>query len=136
MEVYNMVHNSHIRLLMLGILLVVLSFACMSTAMAAPSLHWESESVYYDDQGRIVIEGYFYNNGTNTVTWVNWHQVNVYFKQQNTDWWLHASATFRDLNLYLYPGDSVRWTFRIYNVDYAYFDYCRVTWDVNYNYNR
>jgi hypothetical protein len=126
----------HIRILVCGIMLLVMSFACMSTALAAPSLQWHTDGVYFDHQGRLVIEGYFYNNGDNTVTWVNWHRVHVYFKQHNTNWWHHTSATFNDLNVYLYPGDSVRWTFRIHNVDYAYFDFWRVNTNTNYNYNR
>lgn len=105
-----------------------------ATALAAPSLQWQTDRVYYDNSGRVVLEGYFYNNGTQVINWVNWHTVKVFFRQANTGWWQAASATFYDLDLYLYPGDTVRWTFRIYDVNYHYFDYWRVTWNVNYNY--
>lgn len=129
-------NNRRLRLLACGILLVAVSLAWGSAAIAAPSLQWNSDSVYFDNRGILYIEGYFYNNGTHTITWVNWHQVDVYFRQNNTNWWHHTAATFRDINLYLYPGESKRWTFRIHNVDPAYFDFWRVTWNVNYNYNR
>ena len=116
------------------ILTVVLVAGFAATAMAAASLQWHTDRVYYDNSGRIIIEGYFYNNGTRVINGVNWHAVKVYFRQAGSDWWLAAGATFYDLNVYLYPGESVRWTFRIYDVDYYQFDYWRVNWNVNYNF--
>jgi hypothetical protein len=128
------VKTSRLRLFVCGLLLWVMVIGFAATAAAAPSLTWQTDRVYYDSSGRIVIEGYFYNNGSQTVNWVNWFDVQVYFRQANTNWWQQASATFRDVNVYLEPGDSVRWTFRIHGVDYAYFDYWNVKWNVNYNY--
>jgi hypothetical protein len=112
--------------------ILLIGFA--STAMAAASLQWNTDRVYYDSTNVIVIEGYFYNNGTRNITWVNWHNVKVYFKQSNTNWWLQAGTTYRDLNINLAPGDSIRWTFRITGVNYNYYDYYDVKWTVNYNY--
>ena len=112
--------------------MMVVGFA--ATAMASASLQWHTDRVYYDTEGRIVVEGYFYNNGTRIINWVNHHTLKVYFRRANSDWWLAAGATFYDLNLYLYPGDSVRWTFRIYDVDHYRYDYWRVNWNVNYQY--
>ena len=116
------------------LLCIALVLGIASVAMASPHLAWQTERVYYDNHGRIVVEGYFYNNGTRTVTWVNRHDLQVYFRQVNTNWWHHASASYYDLSVYLAPGDSIRWTFRITNVEYAYFDYWHVKWNVNYNY--
>lgn len=126
--------SHHSRFIICGILIFVLSIACIPTAMAAPSLQWETEKVYFD-RGSLFLEGYFYNNGTRTITWVNWHDINVYFKRPNTQWWHHAAATFRGLNLYLPPGETKRWTFQIYDVRYTNYQYWRVNWDVNFNYN-
>ncbi|HWQ60881.1 MAG TPA: hypothetical protein VN521_01135 [Negativicutes bacterium] len=117
-----------------GLLLLIVIVGFSATALASPSLSWQTETVYYDNQGRIVIEGYFYNNGTYAVTWVNRFDVQVYFRQANTDWWSQAAASFYDLDVALNPGDTLRWTFRIYNVSYAYFDYWNVRWNVNYQY--
>lgn len=127
-------NSTRIRLVICFMVLLGLMAGLTTTALAAPSLHWQTEQVYYDNQGRLVIEGYFYNNGTRTITWINWHAVSVYFRQYNTRWWRQAQATFRDLNVTLQPGDTLRWTFRITNVDYSYFDYWDVKWNVNYNY--
>jgi hypothetical protein len=123
--------NKVIACLVLTALLVL---GIASTAMAAPGLQWQTDRVYYDGSGRMIIEGYFYNNGTRVINWVNWHNVKVYFRRYDSDWWLAAGATFYDLNLHLYPGDSVRWTFRIYDVERYHFDYWQVKWNVNYNY--
>ncbi|MEG6584249.1 hypothetical protein [Dendrosporobacter sp. 1207_IL3150] len=120
-------------------LLVCLTLICLlagftSTALAAPSLQWYTDQVYYDNLGRLIIDGYFYNSGTRIIKWVNWLEMNIYVRQHSTRWWLQESATFRDLNVTLYPGESIRWKFRIHNVDYAYFDYWDVKWRVNYQY--
>lgn len=112
--------------------MMVAGFA--ATAWAAPGLQWHTDRVYYDDSGRIVVDGYFYNNGSRVVNWVNWYTVKVYFRQYNSDWWLAAGTTFYDLNVRLYPGDTVRWRFRIANVDYYRFDYWQVNWNVNFNF--
>lgn len=116
------------------LLTAMMAVGLAATAWAAPGLQWHTDRVYYDDSGRIIVDGYFYNNGSRIIDWVNWHTVKVYFRQANSDWWLAASTTFYDLNLYLYPGDSVRWKFRISNVDYYRFDYWQVNWNVNYNF--
>lgn len=123
------------RLLVCFILVCGLLAGLATPALAAPSLHWETQQVYYDNQGRLIIEGYFYNSGTRTITWVNWQEVKVYFRQHNTNWWLQAAATFNDLNVTLYPGDTLHWTFRIRGVNYTYFDYWNVRWNLNYQYH-
>lgn len=127
-------NSTRVRLLICLLLLCGLLAGFASTALAAPSLQWQTDQVYYDSQGRLIIEGYFYNNGTRTITWINWQKVNVYFRQSNTDWWLQAAATFSNLNVTLDPGDSIHWTFRITNVAYTDFDYWNVKWNVNYHY--
>lgn len=130
----NIVKSTRFRLLICFIIMCGLMIGLASTAFAAPSLQWHTEQVYYDSQGRLIIEGYFYNNGTRVITWVNWQTMDVYFRQQNTGWWLQARGVFNDLNLTLYPGESIRWTFRITDVNYTYFDYWNVKWNVNYQY--
>lgn len=103
-------------------------------AMAAPSLVWQTERVYYDHAGQLVIEGYFFNNGTAIVNGINWMYFRVYFMGQYTNWWLQAEVTFRDIDVVIFPGKGVRWQFNITNVDYQPFDYWNITYDVNYNY--
>jgi hypothetical protein len=130
--VVSLMKGTHIRLAVVLLCLVMIGFS--STALAAPSLQWHSDYVYYDSNGLLVVEGYFFNAGTNTVTWVNWLELEVYFKGRYTQWWLQAKVTYENLNVYLYPGDTARWTFRITNVDFTYFDYWNVTGNVNYHY--
>jgi hypothetical protein len=129
------VKSTPIRLLACGLLFCMLMISLAPAAIASPQLHWNTDRVYYDSQGRIIIEGYFENTGTQTITWINWMEIWVYFRQANTNWWLQASATARDLNVTLDPGDTVRWTFRISNAGHSYFDYWNVKWNVNYKYN-
>lgn len=131
---YKMKNNWQKGMLICGILTCLIVWAYMPAAMAATGLNWTTDSVYFDYDNRLVIEGCFYNNSDRIITWVNWHELKVFFKQYNTRWWHHATGVFDNLDVFLYPGDSVRWTFRIYNVDYAYFENWRVDWNSNYNY--
>lgn len=128
------VNITRIRVLVCFVLICILLAGLTATVSAAPSLQWHTDRVYYDDQGRLIVQGYFYNNGTHTITWINWHKLWVYFRQAGTDWHLQASATFTNLNTTLRPGDSVGWTFRITNVEYTAYDYWNVQWNVNYNF--
>lgn len=123
------------RVLIALCMVCILLVGSASAVMAAASLEWNTERVYYEAADKLIIQGYFYNNGTRTINWVNWHDVKVYFKQQDTNWWLQAGATYRNLNVNLAPGESVRWTFRITGVTYNYFDYYDVKWTVNYQYD-
>ena len=116
------------------VLLCCLVLGFVSTALVAPALQWHTDRLYYDNLNRIVIEGYFYNSGTRTITWVNWYDAKVYFRQHNTGWWLQAEGMYHDLPIYLEPGDSIRWKFRITDAGYSYFDYYDVQWNVNYQY--
>ena len=122
------------RLAIVGILVFVLIFTVSASVMAAPSLKWCTDSVYYDNQGNLVVAGYFYNDGTRTVTWVNWMNIQVYFRNIATNWWLKTKTTFRDLNVCIQPGETSRWTLRITDVNYSYCDYWYVDWQADYNY--
>jgi hypothetical protein len=132
----SVVNSSRIRILTCAVLVLAMIVGLASTAMAAPGLDWHSDNVFFDTQGRLVIEGYFYNSGSTAITGVNWFDVKVYLRQQSTNWWQHTAATFYDVNLQLQPGETTRWTFRITNVEYAYFDFWDVKWKANYNYLR
>lgn len=126
--------RNQFRLAVCLLILFSLLAGLTSAALAAPNLEWQTEQVYYDQQDRLIIEGYFVNSGTNTITWVNWQKMSVYFRQKNTAWCLQAAGIFRDINITLDPGDSIHWKFRITNVEYVSFDYWDVKWNVNYNY--
>lgn len=131
-------HISHLKVtaerVATCVLLCFMIFGFASTAIAAPSLQWNTDRMYYDSQGNIIIEGYFVNNGTQSITWVNWHNVKVYFWQPNRGWWLQAETTYKNLNIHLNPNESIRWTFRITDVGYSHYDYYDVKWNVNYQY--
>ena len=118
------------------IMVMILPMAVMAAPAApgVPSLQWQTERVYYDYAGQLVIEGYFFNNGTAIVNGINWMYFQVYFKGQYTNWWLQTEATFKDIDVFIFPGKVIRWQFNIINVDYQPFDYWNVRYDVNYNY--
>lgn len=121
------------RLAIVGILVLVLIFGITSSIYAAPSLKWSTDSVYYDNSGNLVVTGYFFNDGTRIVLRVNYINIQVYFRNIAANWWLKAKTSFRDLNVYIRPGETSRWTLRITDVDYSYCDYWYVDWQVDYN---
>jgi hypothetical protein len=118
----------------IGILVFILIIGISSIVYAAPSLKWSTDSVYYNSQGNLVVEGYFYNDGTRIVNWVNNLNLQVYFRNINTDWWLKANTSFKNLNVFIRPGEISRWTLRISDVDYSYFDYWYVGGRIDYTY--
>ncbi len=122
------------RLAIMGILVFIFIIGFTPTVYAAPSLKWCVDSVYYDNQGNLAVSGYFYNDGTHTVTWVNYINIQVYFRTVGTNWWLKAKTSFTDLNVYIRPGEISRWILRISGVDYSYFDYWFVDWQADYTY--
>jgi hypothetical protein len=123
------------RLATMAILVLVLVIGLTTTISAAPSIKWYVNNVYYDDQGNLAVAGYFYNDGTRTVTWVNRINLQVYFRTSGNGWWLKTRATFEDLNVNIRPGEISRWTLRITDVDYSYFDYWYVDWQADYTYH-
>jgi hypothetical protein len=126
--------KGYIQFIMIAFLAFVMSIGLPMTAMAAPSVQWQTESVYYDNSGQLVMEGYFYNNGTATITGINWIHFQVYFRGEYSNWWLQAETVFENVNVFLFPGSTMRWRFNIYNVSYQLFDYWNVQYNANYNY--
>ncbi len=122
------------KLIAAGLLFCILMIGFSAGAQAAPSLKWNTDAVHYDDQGRLVVEGYFYNDGTRVVSWVKSHHIQVYFRTRSTAWRLQVETTFSGLNVYLRPGESSRWTLRITNVDIADYEYWYINWQVEYEY--
>ena len=118
----------------IALLALVMLMGLSMAVMADPSLQWQTERVYYDSLGQLVLEGYFFNNGTTTVNGINWMYFQVFFKGQYSKWWLQTEATFKNIDVYLFPGRTMDWQFNITNVDYQLFDYWNVLYEVNYNY--
>lgn len=124
---------TRIQVLACFIVLCSLLVSFSPPALAAPNLQWQTDRVYYDNHGLLTIEGYFYNAGTSTITWVHWQKMSVYFRKAYTSWWLQAASMFHNINITLTPGDKIHWTFRIANVNYTEFDQWDVQWVVNYD---
>jgi hypothetical protein len=129
-----MKRKGRLRFVIVAVLALMMIIAIPMAAVAAPSLEWQTERVYYDLSDQLVIEGYFFNNGTATINWVNWMRFQVFFRRQYSDWWLQAEATFEKIDVFLPPGDAIRWQFNITDVDYQRFDYWNVRYSVNFNY--
>lgn len=123
-----------LRILLIGFVLSMMIIGVAAAVYATPSIQWNTENIYYDSSGTLVIDGYFFNNGTRTIHWVDSHKVRVYFRTRNQDWWLQAETIFFDLNVNIRPGEASHWTLKITNVDYEYFEYWLVEWETNFRY--
>ena len=125
---------NRIKLITCLALVVLVIIGCTASVWASPHLEWRTVSVYYS-ANQLVLSGYFYNSGTRIIDRINSVSANVYFRQYGTNWWLASSATWYDLNVYLYPGDSYYCNLRI-NTPYFYkFDYWKVDSVVNYHFS-
>jgi hypothetical protein len=66
-----------LRVLICTVIVAVFFVASASVAFAGASVKWYTAGVYYDGTGRMIISGYFKNEGTVTVDRINWITLNV-----------------------------------------------------------
>lgn len=123
-----------VRILLIGLIFGVLMIGVATAVHAVPSIQWRTENVYYDDAGDLIIEGFFYNNGSRTVQWINNHKVQVFFRTRKHEWWLQAEAVFYDLNVNIRPGETSYWSLKITGVDVTYYEYWLVLWETDFRY--
>ncbi len=122
------------RILLISLVLSVMIIGVAVAAHANPSIQWHTENVYYDSPGKLIIEGYFYNNGTRPIYWIDSHRVQVYFRTHDQEWWLQVETIFYDFNLTIRPGEASYWRLQINDVDYQDFEYWLVHWETNFRY--
>lgn len=117
-----------------GLLFIFLFMAVTATiAFAAPHLEWHTDAVGYDEEGSFIIEGYLENDGTVDIDRVNLLTLNVYFKQNSTDWWFANQGNWKNIPVNLQPGDIHKLRLRIINPKHYNYDDWRISGNVNYH---
>lgn len=122
-----------------GLFIILVSLVVLSnvpTAEAAANLQWNSTNVYFNDNGRLIIEGYFVNAGDTTVDYVNRIDFSVDVRNYGGDSWRLANFFVGDQNVYLRPGERADWTFWFDDASYTTFDQWKVRWHVDYHWVR
>ncbi|MDR3563044.1 MAG: hypothetical protein P4N59_16660 [Negativicutes bacterium] len=117
-------------------LVVLLVAALTSTAMAAAHLNWKTVNIYFDDTGKPVIKGYFYNDGTETIDRVNWVQHEIWIRNNGGSFYYLGAATWSNLKVFLRPGESSemwRLQWGTYQGPVYQFDYWRTEGTINYH---
>lgn len=123
--------------LCVGLILVIICITgATATALAAPHLSWHTDTLGYDETNALVIYGYLENDGTVVVDRVNVLTLNIYFRQNNTDWWFANQGNWENIPVYMQPGDTHKLKLRITNPKLYKFDEWKITGTVNYHFIR
>lgn len=113
---------------------VLLIIGCTATVFAAPNVQWHTDGVYYDGSGRLVISGFFRNEGTVTIDKINWIVVNVQLQANDGTWWFAYSFNWSNINVVLRPGEIHRCNLRSGNpVQQHHFQNSRIFGTINYH---
>ena len=94
--------------------ILIMNLTLISMAYA-DQLDWKTERVYFKGE-TLILEGTFYNDTSNTVDHVNEFRARVKLLRHD-EWRQIASATFKDIDIYIRPGGSKNFTFRIHDVE-------------------
>ena len=119
------------------LLTVCLALAvCVLPAEAAASVKFVATDVYWSGPYRLVVEGYFLNNGTKLITGITHFELTAYAVHSGQRLYL-GNAVWRGHDkledVRLYPGETSTWTFTINTERYIDFSYWEV--DSYYEYN-
>lgn len=96
------------------------------------TLIFTAETVYYEGN-TVVIYGYWLNDTNKYIPYTNWVNMDVYALNRNFQE-LVASGQFKQRNyIDLEPGESIYWTYRIYNCPTPPLHRWLVNTEVNYH---
>ncbi len=122
------------RVLICIVMVAVFFAASASVAFAGASVKWYTAGVYYDGTGRMVISGYFKNEGTVTVDRINWITLNVELVRTDGTRWLAYTDTWRNIAVVLRPGEIYRCNLRSVEMAQQFrFQGYRVYGTINYH---
>jgi hypothetical protein len=114
--------------LLLGALLILIMVVSLSHVVeASNNLVWKTNRVYFDNNDRLVLEGFFLNNGERTIVKVN----QIRFKVDvggNEDKRRIADFTVYNKDIYLEPGQALNYKFWTTDADWASTSTWSVTW--------
>jgi hypothetical protein len=119
------------------VLVTLLLLAFTSTAFASAHIQWNTTDAFYRDDGKLVIRGYFMNDGSETIDRVNYLDLTIYFRRHGSGWWpAYSNIRWTNFNVYLSPGQrSQAFNLIVTNSYYDYeFDNCHVSWKASYHY--
>ena len=122
------------RFLLSLVVLLGLAFLALPANAGAGELTWTTKEVHFEGD-TLVIRGHFTNETSETVDRVNSFEAHARLRRHG-EWSEHASGTFEDINVHIRPGDTMRYTFRIHDVEEHHFDEWRVRWKVSYHWHR
>lgn len=119
------------------LLTVCLALAvCVLPVEAAPSIKFVATDVYWSGPYRLVVEGYFLNNGSKLITGITYFELTAYAVHGGQRLYL-GNAAWRGHDkledVRLYPGETSTWTFTVNTERYIDFSYWEV--DSYYEYN-
>lgn len=117
-------------------LVFLLCFMFFSPVVLAskPDLEYIPKQVYFAEDGRLFIQGYFVNNSDRIIKHLDKIDFKVDVKSGNEDYQRIAVFSVKDQGVYLRPGERVDWYFWTKNAEYRDFDYWYVRWYAHWRY--
>jgi hypothetical protein len=114
--------------LLAGILLAMIMIISLNQAVeASNNLGWKTTRVYFDNNDRLVVEGFFLNNGERTIIKVNQIRFRVDVGR-NEDKRTIADFTSQSNDMYLEPGQTLNYRFGTYDAVRTSTSSWSVTW--------
>ena len=107
---------------------VVFVLGMMATASAAANVTWNAQNVYFAENGMLIVEGSFNNNGSHDGTVVD-VKLRVFKRTENGDEEL-TWAGFNNVGAFVPSKGTTPWRFSIEGVEYTRLTQWRVSADV------
>lgn len=119
------------------VFLVLLLFSIFLSPVvlaSKPDLEYIPKEVYFAEDGRLYIQGYFINNGDRPIAHLNKIDFKVDVKNKGEEYQRIAVFSVRDQDVQLQPGETVNWYFWTRNAEFRQFDYWYVRWHAQWQY--
>jgi hypothetical protein len=116
----------------MGIMIACILMVASVQPAFAEKLNWETETVYFRHDV-LIFEGYFSNNSPMAVDRINEFRARVKVRRYGA-WRQLTSATFKDIEFFIRPGESKRFTFRITGVEPRHIGKWKVSIWMEYHY--
>lgn len=118
--------------LLLGFLLVMIMVVSLSPNAEAANLGWQTKQVYFEGN-KLVVDGYFINNGERTIVKINQIHFTVDVGR-NEDQRTIADFTVYNKDIYMEPGETYNYRFWTTDAERTSTSPWSIRWNAKWSY--